>query len=112
MNSNLRAAFLIARQTLREAVRQRLFGLLLGLTLAFAFGARWLREFDFGTAELSFIADCGVGAMALFGAAFSIMATAQLFLGEGEGGELLMLLAKPVSRGAFVAGRFLGVVAL
>lgn len=112
MNSHLRATFLIARQTLREAARQRLPGLLVGLTLAFALGARWLREFDFGTAELGFIADCGLGALGLFGAALSIVATAQLFIGEGEGGALLMLLAKPVARGAFVAGRFLGVVAL
>jgi ABC-type transport system involved in multi-copper enzyme maturation permease subunit len=102
----------IAHHTLREARRQRLVGCLVALALAFALGARWLRDFNFGTAELDFLLDCGFGAMAFFGAALSITATAQLFLGEIEHRSVLFVLARPVGRAGFVLGKFLGITAL
>ncbi|MFM1748958.1 MAG: hypothetical protein RLZZ188_2624, partial [Verrucomicrobiota bacterium] len=75
---------LIARNTLREAARQRLFQFLLLLALALVLGARWLRDFNFGAPELKFLADCGFGAMAFLGSALTIAATAQLFFSEIE----------------------------
>jgi hypothetical protein len=104
--------WLIAQNTLREAARQRLFNLLLGLALALVLGARWLRDFNFGAPELKFLADCGFGAMAFFGAALTITATAQLFFSEIENRTALTLLAKPIWRAEFVLGKFLGIVAL
>lgn len=104
--------FLIAHNTLREAVRQKLllfFGL---LALALVVGARWFRDFDFGAPELKFLADCGFGAMAFFGAAMVITATAQLFFSEIENRTVLTLLAKPVWRAEFIFGKFAGVAAL
>ena len=61
---SLRRTRLIAANTLREASRQRLFLFFVLLALAFALGARWLRDFSFGAPELKFLADCGFGAMA------------------------------------------------
>ena len=104
--------FLIAQNTLREAARQKLllfFGL---LAVALVLGARWFREFDFGAAELKFLADCGFGAMAFFGAVLVIAATAQLFFGELENRTVQTLLAKPVWRAEFIFGKFAGVAAL
>ena len=87
---------LVAQNTLREAVRQRLLHLFVGLALALVLGARGLRDFNFGAPELKFIADCGFGAMTLFGSALTIAATAQLFFSEIENRTALTLLAKPV----------------
>ncbi len=103
---------LIAHNTLREAARQRLLHALVFLALALVLGARWLRDFHFGASELKFLADCGMGAMTFFGAALVIAATAQLFFSEIENRTVLTLLAKPVGRGEFVLGKFLGVAAL
>lgn len=103
---------LIAQNTLLEAARQRLFNFLLFLALALVLGARWFRDFNFGAPELKFLADCGFGAMAFFGAAMTVAATAQLFFSEIENRTALTLLAKPVWRTEFVLGKFLGIVAL
>ncbi len=109
---SLRRVTLIAHNTLREASRQKLFNLLLLLALALVLGARWLRDFNFGAPELKFLADCGFGAMTLFGSVLTIAATAQLFFSELENRTVLTLLAKPVWRAEFILGKFLGVAAL
>jgi ABC-type transport system involved in multi-copper enzyme maturation permease subunit len=109
---SLRRVRLIAQNTLREAARQRLFNVIVFLALGLVLGARWFRDFNFGAPELKFLADCGLGAMAFFGAALTIVATAQLFFSEIENRTALTLLAKPVWRTEFIVGKFLGVVAL
>jgi hypothetical protein len=109
---SVRRVVLIAQNTLREAARQRLFNFLLLFALALVLGARWFRDFNFGAPELKFLADCGLGAMTFFGAALTVAATAQLFFSEIENRTALTLLAKPVWRAEFIAGKFLGVAAL
>jgi len=103
---------LIAGQTFREAVRQRLLGLLLAMLAASAGVALVLRDFHFGTTEQKFVLDAGFGAEALFGSILAIAATAQLFLGEIERRTVLMVLAKPVRRAEFVVGKLGGVLLL
>ncbi len=105
-------AVLIAGNTLREAVRQKIIGLFLGLALALVIGARWFRDFNFGAPELKFLADCGLGAMTFFGSALAITATAQLFFGEIENRTVLTLLARPVRRSEFVVGKYWGLLVL
>jgi ABC-type transport system involved in multi-copper enzyme maturation permease subunit len=103
---------LIARNTLREAVRQRLFVFMLGLAIVLVGSALLLGEFNFGTSELKFLADFGFGALTFFGSLLAILATAQLFFGEIENRTALTLLAKPVRRSEFVLGKFIGVWAV
>ncbi len=105
-------AWLVARNTLREAVRQKLLNFFLFLALALVLGARWFRDFNFGAPELKFLADCGFGAMAFFGSALTITATAQLFFSEIENRTALTLLAKPVWRAEFILGKLGGIAAL
>lgn len=105
-------ALLIARNTLLEASRQKLFGFLLLLALGLVGGAQWFRDFNFGAPELKFLADLGYGAMAFFGAALTVTATAQLFFSEIENRTALTLLAKPVWRAEFILGKYLGTVAV
>ncbi|MSU48223.1 MAG: ABC transporter permease [Opitutus sp.] len=109
---SFRRTLLIAQNTLREAARQKLYGFVAILSAAFVLGARSLRDFSFGAPELKFLADCGFGVMAFFGAALVIAATAQLFFAEIENRTVLTLLAKPVWRAEFILGKFLGLAAL
>ena len=101
--------WLIAQNTFREAVRQRLFNFIALLAVALVLGAQWFRDLDFGSSELKFIADFGFGAMAFFGAALTILASAQLFFSEIEQRTVLTLLSKPMRRSEFVVGKFIGV---
>jgi ABC-type transport system involved in multi-copper enzyme maturation permease subunit len=104
--------WVIARNTIREAIRQRVFTFIALLAIAFVVGAQWLGELNFGSSELKFIADFGFGAMAFFGAALTIIATAQLFFSEIEHRAVFTLLAKPVRRSEFVVGKYAGVAVL
>jgi len=100
---------LIAGNTFREALHQRSFGLMLLVALGFTGGAWGFRQFNFGASELKFIADLGLGALALFGALLAIGATVQTFFGELEGRTLHLLLARGLTRGEFVLGKLVGV---
>ncbi len=99
----------ISRNTMREAVRQRLFLFVVVFAVALVGSALFLREFNFGTSELKFLTDFGFGALTFFGSLLAIVVTAQLFLGEIENRTALTILAKPVRRSEFVLGKFLGV---
>lgn len=102
----------VARNTFTEALRQKLFALLLILALALAASSQFFRDFNFGSSELKFIADFGFGAIVFFGSALTITATAQLFFSEIENRTALTLLAKPIRRSEFIVGKFLGITAV
>jgi len=106
------APLAIAGDTLRQAYRQLLPGACLVLALGFMVGAHALHSLNFGAAELKFLGDWGFGAIAFFGAALTITTTAQLLLGGEERAAAQMVLAKPVWRVEFIAGRYLGVAVM
>lgn len=108
----LRRARLIAGHTLGEALRMRL-ALLLALTgVAFVLAALWLREFNFGAAELKFIGDFGLGAIGFLGTVLAALASAQLFFSDLASGEVGCVMARPVRRWEYVWGKLAGVAAL
>ncbi len=104
--------FTIGRNTFLEAVRQKFFNVLVILSIALIASSRFFRQFDFGSGELKFIADFGLGAIFLFGSILAVVATAQLFFSEIENRTALTILAKPVHRWEFLAGKFIGVLML
>ncbi|GHB97102.1 ABC transporter permease [Cerasicoccus arenae] len=107
--SSFARLLLIARNTFLEAVRQKFFNVLVVLSIAMIASANFFRQFDFGSSELKFIADFGMGAVLLFGSILSVVVTAQLFFSEIENRTALTMLAKPVHRWEFITGKFLGV---
>ena len=105
---SLSRLWLIADNTFREAVRRKLCLMLALLAASLLASSAYLREFDFGAAEVKFIADFGVGAIVFFGTILTVAATTQLFFSEIENRTVLTLLAKPVLRTEFIVGKFLG----
>jgi len=99
---------LIAGNTFLEAVRQKFFNALLLLSVALIFSAKFFQQFDFGTGELKFITDFGFGALFFFGAILAVTSTAQLFFNEIDNRTALTILAKPVFKLEFLAGKLLG----
>ena len=110
--SSLRRVGLIAENTFQEALRQRFLAILLGVAGAMAGGALFCREFSFGSSELKFLTDVGLGALTFFGAILAIVAPAQLLFGDLERQTVLTVLAKPVTRAQFIVGKLGGVLLL
>ncbi len=112
VKQSLRRTAWIARITFLEAIRQRFFAFLILLSAALVVSSVSFRFLDFGHGELKFVADFGFGGIFFFGSILTLVMTAQLFFAEIENRTALTLLAKPVSRWEFLAGKFTGVWAV
>ncbi|MDE1170006.1 MAG: ABC transporter permease subunit [Verrucomicrobium sp.] len=109
--SSLRRVAAIAAASFLEAARQRVFLLLLLCALLAIGGARALGGIAFEE-EFKFLKDFGLGAMAVFGAVFAVVGAAQAVQAEIEQRTLALVLARPVGRGEFLWGKFLGLAAV
>jgi ABC-type transport system involved in multi-copper enzyme maturation permease subunit len=97
----------IARNAFREAVRDRvLYNLVLFVLLLIA-GAIFLGELSAGQ-ETKIIIDLGLSAMLLFGAFIAIFVGVGLVYKEIERRTLYAILSKPIGRGQFLLGKYLG----
>lgn len=105
---SLRRTGVLAGHAFLEAVRQRVFHFATLLAGVLVLSSLALRGFDFGGAELKFVADFGHGALVLFGSVLTIVTTVQLLGGELENRTVLPVLARPVRRSEFILGKFLG----
>jgi ABC-type transport system involved in multi-copper enzyme maturation permease subunit len=102
----------VAVHTLREALRLRLAWLLAAVGVGLVFMALGLREFNFGAAELKFIADFGLGAIGLAGTVLAALGMAQLYFDDLAGGIAASLLVRALRRWEYLCGRLAGVAAL
>lgn len=97
----------IARNAFLEAVRDRvLYNLVLFVLLLIA-GAIFLGELSAGQ-EQKIIVDLGLSTMLLFGVFISIFVGVGLVYKEIERRTVYAIFAKPVSRGEFLVGKYLG----
>jgi ABC-type transport system involved in multi-copper enzyme maturation permease subunit len=96
--------------TVREALRQKLAVNLLVFALALVVASLTLSTLTFGE-QYRIIVDIGLTAMELFGTLIAAFLGSGLIARDIERKTLYPILAKPVSRGAYVAGRYLGLVA-
>jgi ABC-type transport system involved in multi-copper enzyme maturation permease subunit len=104
---NIRRTFAIARNAFREAVRDRvLYNLVLFVLLLIA-GAIFLGELSAGQ-DAKIIVDLGLSAMLLFGVFIAIFVGVGLVYKEIERRTLYAILSKPISRGQFLLGKYLG----
>ena len=99
--------YAIARNAFREAVRDRvLYNLVLFVLLLIA-AAIFLGELS-GGQEKKVIVDLGLSAMLLFGVFISIFVGVGLVYKEIERRTLYAILSKPIGRGEFLLGKYLG----
>ena len=103
---------LVALQAVREALHLRIAPLFFAFALAPVVAVGWLREFNFGTAEIKFIIDLGHGALSVGGTLLAVLATVQLVHGELAGRTVQMLLTRPLTLAEFLSGKLLGLLAL
>ena len=98
---------IIARNTFREAVRDRVLYNLVVFVLLITASAIFLGELTAGQ-EARTIVNLGLSAMLLFGAFISIFVGVSLVSKEIERRTLYAVLSKPVGRGEFIVGKYLG----
>jgi ABC-2 type transport system permease protein len=123
----LRGAFIVARFSLRESLRRRVFVVVGLLTLVFLalYGLATWQAFKaaegFGTAEAGVDADTVVGAtlagLAMFailflGTILAVFLTLGAVRGDAERGLLQPLLVRPLPRRTLLLGRWLGATAV
>jgi ABC-type Na+ efflux pump permease subunit len=120
MISSLSRILTIARNTLTEAVRQKVLNVLLIFSLVLVGSSVAVSQlatpnldaagiFD---AQIKFVKDFGCGAIGLFGFFIALLSTAQLIPQELHNRTIYTILAKPVRRSEFLLGKFFGIVLL
>lgn len=97
----------IARNAFREAVRDRVLYNLVLFVLLITAAAIFLGEMTAGQ-EARVITNLGLSAMLLFGAFISIFVGIGLVSKEIEKRTVFAIFAKPVGRGEFLVGKYLG----
>ena len=97
----------IARNAFREAVRDRVLYNLVVFVLLLTGGAIFLGELS-AAQEAKIIVDMGLSAMLLFGVFIAIFVGVGLVYKEIERRTVYAIFAKPVGRGEFLVGKYLG----
>src|SRR6185295_6549439 len=97
----------IARNTFREAVRDRVLYNLVLFVLLLTAVAVFIGELS-GGQERKIIVDLGLSAMLLFGVFIAIFVGVGLVYKEIERRTIYAIFSKPVSRGEFLIGKYLG----
>lgn len=105
--SGMSRTFAIARNAFREAVRDRVLYNLVIFALLLIAGAIFLGELSAGQ-EAKIIVDLGLSAILLFGVFIAIFVGVGLVYKEIERRTVYAILSKPVGRGEFLLGKYLG----
>jgi ABC-type transport system involved in multi-copper enzyme maturation permease subunit len=102
-----RRVLTIARNTFREAVRDRVLYNLVVFVLILTGGAVFLGDLS-AAQESKIIVDMGLSAMLLFGVFIAIFVGVGLVFKEIERRTVYAIFSKPVGRGEFLLGKYLG----
>jgi Cu-processing system permease protein len=105
--SSRRRIVAIARNTFREAVRDRVLYNLVLFVLLLSVGTVFLGAAS-ASHDAKIIVDFGLSAMLLFGAFIAIFVGVGLVWKEIERRTLYAIFAKPVGRSEFILGKYLG----
>jgi hypothetical protein len=111
MRESWRRIRAVAGNTLLEAVRQKVFAVLLVFALVLLGGANYFAEFSFQE-QFKFLKDLGYATISLTGLLVGLLGAAQLIPAEIERRTILTALCRPLRRWEFVAGKYLGLVSL
>lgn len=99
---------LIASNTMRDALRQKLVYLMALAALVLTLFSSYIMKMDLGHEELKFVANFTSGALSFFGGIIAITSICQLFYSELENKTVATLMSKPINFAQFVGGKILG----
>ena len=99
----------IARATTKEAVRQPVFLLMLGIGMVVLVLNTFLPFFSLGE-DVKMQKDCGLATILITGLLLAIWTASTSIAAEIEGKTAMTLLSKPVNRRQFIVGKYMGIV--
>ena len=97
----------IATNTFKETIRDRILGVIVVFALIMIAGGLWLGSISLGQ-QGRMMKDFGLTAVTFFGLIVAVFVAASLVHKEVEKRTVFVLFSKPVSRAAFIAGKFIG----
>jgi ABC-type transport system involved in multi-copper enzyme maturation permease subunit len=97
----------IAVNTFKETIRDRVLAVIVVFALVMMAGALWLGSISLGE-QARMMKDFGLVAVTLFGLIVAVFIAAGLVHKEVEKRTVFILFSKPVSRAAFITGKFIG----
>jgi ABC-type transport system involved in multi-copper enzyme maturation permease subunit len=97
----------IAVNTFKETIRDRVLAVIVVFALIMIVGGLWLGSISLGE-QGRMMKDFGLVAVTFFGLIVAVFVAAGLVHKEVEKRTVFVLFSKPVSRGAFITGKFLG----
>ena len=100
----------VAAVTFREALRQKLAVNLLVFAVVLVVASLTISSLTFGE-QYRIVVDIGLSAMEVFGTLIAVFLGAGLVAGDVQRRTVFPIVAKPVSRAQYVAGRYAGLVA-
>lgn len=100
---------IIARATTKEAVRQPVFLLLLGLASLLLVVNTFLPFFSLGE-DIKMLKDCGLMTILFSGLLLAVWTASTSIASEIEGKTTMTLLSKPINRRQFIVGKYVGIV--
>lgn len=101
----------IARNTLVELIRQKIFYIILVFALCAIGSSIFMARLSFQE-EFQMLKDVCLGAMSIFTSLLAILATANFLPKDLEERTIYTLLSKPVPRFAYLLGKLLGIISL
>ena len=105
----MRAIAAVALNTFREAIRDRVLYLILAVALVVVGVSRFVAMLTVGS-ETKIVKDLGLAAVSIFGLLIAVFIGVSLVSKEIERRTIYTLLAQPVARWQFVAGKYAGLL--
>src|SRR3954467_3605689 len=109
--TSLRGARVIALNTMRELLRNKLLYNLLFFAVLLIASSLFIAQLTIGQWD-RIILDMGLAAAELAGVLIAVLIGVSVVAGEIDRKTIFPVLAKPLSRGAFIAGRYAGLAAM
>ncbi len=103
-------ALAIAANTFKETVRDRILAVIVVFALLMIVASLWLASISLGE-EGRVMTDFGLVAVSAFALVVAVFSAASLVRKEVEKRTVFVIFSKPVSRTAFIWGKFLGLAA-
>lgn len=100
---------IIARATTKEAIRQPVFPLLLGIAVVILLLNMYLPFFTFGE-DVKMLKDCGLATLLVCGLLMAVWTSSNSIAQEIEGKTAMTLLSKPINRRQFIVGKYVGIL--
>ena len=105
----MNAIFVIARNTFKETIRDRILYGIAGFSVLYVAFAILLSKVALG--DIAILKSFGLAGMYLFGSVITVFLGSSIISKEIERRTLYFVMAKPVSRSQFVLGKFFGLCA-